>query len=64
MFSFMRERLLVKSLEDDLQLLLEQVSIDVLVHHRPTQRFDLAGVIAAARPPNTTRPLDRMSAVA
>jgi hypothetical protein len=43
-----RERFLVESLEDNLDLLLEQLAIGFLVQHRGAESFDLPGLIAEA----------------
>jgi hypothetical protein len=44
----MVEGVLVEALEQKLELLLEQLAIGVSVEQRRAERFDLAGVIAAA----------------
>ena len=45
-----REALVVESLEDDFDLLLEELPVLVLVHHEPAQGLDLAGCGSRAPP--------------
>ena len=47
MLALVRETLVVKRLEDDLDLLLEQLAIGVLIEHRRAEGLHLARVIAA-----------------
>ncbi len=47
MRAFMREGFVVECLENDLDSFLEYFAVGVLVEHRATEAFDLAGVVAA-----------------
>ena len=46
--ALVRKRFLVKRLENDLDLLLEQLATGFLVQHRRAEGLDLAGMVAAA----------------
>ena len=50
MLALVREGFVVKGLEDDLNLLLEQLAVGIGILHRRSEGLDLAGVIAAPHP--------------